>query len=196
MVLTNVNSTCMYCITSPFPLHVGATSCSSPFSSSPSSPPFMGKIVPQFVSFSLGGARTSPYFGTFETFGEHSRTYTRAQCGRTWRMRRFNLLGGSFELRSVVSISIYLAAVPKHSAMPKTALTGQEWRRRLTDYAQGRFVFGRGQKPQRGSVWSRVLMAIEKCPKHRYSATTDPFGRIVACSCGYHSVPPPTGQVK
>ena len=88
MVLTNVNSkvicsTCMYCITSPFPLHVGATSCSSPFSSSPSSPPFMGKIVPQFVSFSLGGARTSPYFGTFETFGEHSRTYTRAQCGRT-----------------------------------------------------------------------------------------------------------------
>ena len=80
--------------------------------------------------------------------------------------------------------------------MPKDALSSKEWRQRLLKYAQGRFSFGRGQKPQRGSVWAQALTAIEKCPKHSNPATVDPFGRRIACNCGYHAVTPPASQVK
>ena len=73
------------------------------------------------------------------------------------------------------------------SAMPKTGLSAVEWRRRLQQYAEGNFTFGRGQKPIRSSVWGKQLAAIDSCPRHRNVSARDPFGRKIVCMCGYHS---------
>ncbi|KAK2170210.1 hypothetical protein NP493_1158g00026 [Ridgeia piscesae] len=49
---------------------------------------------------------------------------------------------------------------------------------------------GRGQRPRRNSYWARTLEGIEKCPRHRSAATHDPFGRPLACKCGFHKPTP------
>ena len=70
--------------------------------------------------------------------------------------------------------------------MPKTGLTNRQWRERLSLFAQGKFWFGRGQRPKKGSDKARELERVEKCPKHRNLALTDPFGRRIQFLCGYH----------
>ena len=73
--------------------------------------------------------------------------------------------------------------------MPKEGLSAAEWRRRLRGFAQGDRL-GRGQRPRRNSYWARTLEGIEKCPRHRSAATHDPFGRPLACKCGFHKPTP------
>ena len=70
--------------------------------------------------------------------------------------------------------------------MPKTGLSSSQWRQRLHLFAQGKFDFGRGHRPRKGSDRARELERIEKCPKHRNSVLVDPFGRRTQCNCGYH----------
>ena len=69
--------------------------------------------------------------------------------------------------------------------MPKTGLTPREWQRRLQDYANGRFEFGRGQRPPPSSKWGPKVVRIEQCPRHR-GATRNVFGQTISCVCGYH----------
>ena len=70
--------------------------------------------------------------------------------------------------------------------MPKTGLSDAEWRKRLSQFAAGKFQFGRGQRPQKGSIRAKVLERVEKCPKHLNPVMLDPFKRKIKCHCGYH----------
>ena len=83
------------------------------------------------------------------------------------------------------------------STMPKTGLSAFEWKKRLQQYAQGTFSFGRGQKPNEGTHWKKELAKIDRCPKHANIGSHDPFGKKIVCVCGYHREPekPPTTEV-
>lgn len=70
--------------------------------------------------------------------------------------------------------------------MPKVGLSEKQWKERLQSYANGTFVFGRGQRPGKSSKWTKVLEKIDKCPKMRGKADFDPLGRKLHCSCGFH----------
>ena len=70
--------------------------------------------------------------------------------------------------------------------MPKLGLSDKEWRHRLSLFAAGKFQFGRGQRPPRGSIRAKLLERVEKCPKHRNPVQLDPFKRKIQCICGYH----------
>ena len=70
--------------------------------------------------------------------------------------------------------------------MPKTGLSDSQWRQRLYLFGQGKFEFGRGHRPRKGSDRAQELERVEKCPKHRNSVNVDPFGREIQCCCGYH----------
>jgi hypothetical protein len=69
--------------------------------------------------------------------------------------------------------------------MPKHGKSDVEWKSRLRDYAAGTFKFGQGQKPAKTSRWTKEICVIEKCPVK--VCTTNLFGKIVTCTCGYHS---------
>jgi len=61
----------------------------------------------------------------------------------------------------------------------------------------GKFVFGSGQKPPPSFHWGKELAAIDNCPKHKTTYSTDVFGRAIVCLCGYHNLlPPPTQQTR
>jgi hypothetical protein len=79
--------------------------------------------------------------------------------------------------------------------MPKTGPTTTEWRNRLRRYAKGEFVFQRGQKPKRGTVWATVLLKIDKCPQHKKISSVDALGKPIQCTCGYHNQPAPSSTV-
>ena len=69
--------------------------------------------------------------------------------------------------------------------MPKEGPSKAEWRKRLDDYANGNFSFGKGQRPGKGSRWEKEIEKIDCCP--RKSATkTNLFRMPVKCTCGYH----------
>ena len=70
--------------------------------------------------------------------------------------------------------------------MPKVGLKAAEWKERLHRYARGTFVFGSGQKPSPRSRWGKELAAINSCPRHKSSCTTDVLGKTIACQCGCH----------
>lgn len=70
--------------------------------------------------------------------------------------------------------------------MPKLGLSNKEWSERLRSYAEGKFVFGRGQRPSKSSKWTKEIEKIEKCPKMRAKADRDPLGRKLHCTCGFH----------
>ena len=72
--------------------------------------------------------------------------------------------------------------------MPKKGPTTSEWKNWLRQYAQGEFIFQRGKKPQKGSVWAGVLQTIHSCPRHRNPNILNALGNPIECSCGYHDV--------
>lgn len=72
--------------------------------------------------------------------------------------------------------------------MPKVGITEREWKERLELYVQGRFEFGRGQRPPKKSKRAIKLQAVESCPKHKNPQQKDPLGRSIQCKCGYHKV--------
>ena len=72
--------------------------------------------------------------------------------------------------------------------MPKTGLSDKEWRERLKSYASGKFVYGRGQRPQKDTYWAKQVEKIERCPfQPSSSGSRDVFGRALTCDCGYHT---------
>ena len=73
-----------------------------------------------------------------------------------------------------------------NSRMARLGIPAEEWLKRLRAYAQGTFTFGRGERPPERSIWAKALGRIEKCPKHGNAASSDLFGRAIACACGYH----------
>ena len=72
--------------------------------------------------------------------------------------------------------------------MPKKGPTTSEWKNWLRQYAQGEFIFQRGKKPQKGSVWAGVLQTIDSCQRHRNPNILNALGNPIECSCGYHDV--------
>lgn len=59
--------------------------------------------------------------------------------------------------------------------MSKKGLSKKEWQQRLILFAQGKFVFGRGHHPRKGSYRAKELAKVETCPKHRNSVQVDPL---------------------
>lgn len=71
--------------------------------------------------------------------------------------------------------------------MPKTGISDKEWRERLASFVEGKFQFGRGQRPPKGSKRAQQLQSVESCPKHRSSTQLlDVLGRKIQCKCGFH----------
>ena len=68
--------------------------------------------------------------------------------------------------------------------MPKDGLPDSEWMRRLQSYANGNYVFGRGQAPPPKSKWAKKRAAIDSCPVKK--AFRDVYGNKTLCSCGFH----------
>ncbi|ESO90740.1 hypothetical protein LOTGIDRAFT_175806 [Lottia gigantea] len=91
-------------------------------------------------------------------------------------------------LRSAAAMNQFLHVEPtENSFIPtKTGLPTSEWIKRLSDYASGTFLFGRGQRPSTGSRWAKELTAIDNCPRHKSVVKKDLFGNVVQCSCEYH----------
>lgn len=69
--------------------------------------------------------------------------------------------------------------------MPKSGPNTREWNSRLRAYAEGKFVFGRGQRPTTGTRWANLLFKIDNCPRHA-STGKDLFGNPIQCTCLYH----------
>ena len=69
--------------------------------------------------------------------------------------------------------------------MPKKGLTNREWHQRLSLFAQGKFEFGRGHRPKKGTERAKELEKVEKCPKHRNPVLLDPLGRTIQCNLGH-----------
>ena len=72
--------------------------------------------------------------------------------------------------------------------MPKLGLSKSQWKARLTNFANGSFSFGRGQRPSKGSPWYNILVNIESCPVHNNVQRVNIFGQRIECNCGYHEV--------
>lgn len=72
--------------------------------------------------------------------------------------------------------------------MPKGKKSDAEWKTRLRDYAKGKFQFGKGQRPPKNSKWAVLIDQIDKCPTKLSSGSKDLFGRVLVCSCEYHTV--------
>jgi hypothetical protein len=72
--------------------------------------------------------------------------------------------------------------------MPKGEKSDAEWKTRLRDYAKGKFQFGKGQRPPKNSKWAVLIDRIDKCPKKTEFRVEDLFGRVLVCSCEYHTV--------
>jgi len=72
--------------------------------------------------------------------------------------------------------------------MPKTGLGTHNWHKRLLDYAEHKFNFGRGERPPKNSVWSHILEKIENCPRQKSKSAANLFGQPIVCNCGYHKV--------
>lgn len=72
--------------------------------------------------------------------------------------------------------------------MPKTGLPTSIWHQRVQQYAKHQYKFGRGERPPKSSVWSRVLDKIDKCPRHQSDSGLNLFGQAIECICGYHKV--------
>ncbi len=70
--------------------------------------------------------------------------------------------------------------------MPKHGMSKSEWKERLEKFAAGTFQFGRGQRPPKGSEAANNLEKVERCPRHLNTSTFNPFGKVIACVCGYH----------
>lgn len=68
--------------------------------------------------------------------------------------------------------------------MPKEGLPHAEWLRRLRLYANGEYLFGRGNAPPAKSQWARKRESIDACPVKK--ATIDIFGNRTKCHCGFH----------
>ena len=66
--------------------------------------------------------------------------------------------------------------------MPKIGLSDSQWRQRLQLFAEGKFDFGRGHRPRKGSDRAKELERVEKCPRFRTSMRL----RGIQCYCGYH----------
>ena len=71
--------------------------------------------------------------------------------------------------------------------MPKGGMTDREWMERLASFMEGKFQFGRGQRPPKGSKRALQLKAVESCPKQRNSSQLlNVLGRKIQCTCGFH----------
>lgn len=70
--------------------------------------------------------------------------------------------------------------------MPKEGLSNDEWNCRLERYANRNFVFGRGQRPPKGSRWAKILEKIDQCPLHKSLGSVNLFGSKIVCNCGFH----------
>lgn len=68
--------------------------------------------------------------------------------------------------------------------MPKEGLPHGEWLRRLRLYANGEFIFGRGNAPPPNSQWAKKRALIDACPAKK--AEKDIFGNRTKCNCGFH----------
>ena len=74
----------------------------------------------------------------------------------------------------------------KSVTMPKEGPSSAEWMAKLQDFASGRYKFGKGKKPGKGSKWERELNKIVGCPKHNNQGTLSITGKALQCTCGYH----------
>ena len=94
----------------------------------------------------------------------------------------------SLTLKAVIYTYIILSILfqVERKKMPKEGLTAWEWKKRLEDFASGKFIFGRGQYPPKGSKRATQLEQIKTCPRHKSSNLLDPFGRRILCQCSYH----------
>ena len=70
--------------------------------------------------------------------------------------------------------------------MPKTGMSDSEWRERILSFVEGKFEFGRGQRPPKGSSRAKQLQGVESCPKHCNKQLLDVLGRKIQCKCGFH----------
>ena len=64
----------------------------------------------------------------------------------------------------------------------------KEWCERLRAFANGRFTFGKGQMPAKGSKWANEVEKIKRCPLFRSLGTKAITREALKCSCGYHAV--------
>ena len=71
--------------------------------------------------------------------------------------------------------------------MPKTGPDAAKWKAKLHAFANGKYKFGKGEKPGKGSRWERDLSNILACPKHNNEgAISLVSSKPIQCICGYH----------